>query len=190
MHTLRYTSPARFWEEALPIGNGRIGAMIYGGVGKEKIELNEDTIWSGRPSDEDGYKIRENIEDVRQLIRDGKYAEATERTDDMTDRHWVQSYHLAGNLYLDFGSDEYDSYERVLRLQDGIGNNQFYQALVGRHIEHRRIKVCLFADLPLALCLKIVIGICKGFCGNKGLKFTLQLTGIVRGNDRLVWSEV
>ena len=59
MNILKYNSPAKFWEEALPLGNGRIGAMIFGGTDRERIELNEDTIWSGRPSDEDGYSTRE-----------------------------------------------------------------------------------------------------------------------------------
>ena len=48
MHTLRYNKPAKCWEEALPLGNGRIGAMVYGGVDQERLQLNEDTLWSGR----------------------------------------------------------------------------------------------------------------------------------------------
>lgn len=117
MNSLRYNKPAKFWEEALPLGNGRIGAMIYGGVAQERIELNEDTIWAGRPSSEDGYGIKENIDSVRQLLRDGKYCEADARTDQMLGKHDVQSYQMAGNLYLNFDvSDEVDSYERSLDL--------------------------------------------------------------------------
>ena len=102
MKTLRYQSPADFWEQALPLGNGRIGAMVFGGTDQERIELNEDTLWSGRPGDEDGYSIREEIENVRRLVREKKYSQADALTDKMTGAHDSQSYQMAGNLYLDF----------------------------------------------------------------------------------------
>lgn len=53
-HLLFYRNPARCWEEALPLGNGRIGAMVYGRADEELIELNEDTLWGGRPRSFDG----------------------------------------------------------------------------------------------------------------------------------------
>ena len=49
--TLWYPQPARIWEEALPVGNGRLGAMVFGGVFAERVQLNEDTLWSGGPKD-------------------------------------------------------------------------------------------------------------------------------------------
>lgn len=48
---LHYNRPAKTWNEALPIGNGRLGAMIFGGIEKEQLQLNEDTLWSGTPKD-------------------------------------------------------------------------------------------------------------------------------------------
>jgi len=121
MHLLKYNKPAEFWEAALPLGNGRIGAMVYGGVENERIELNEDTLWSGGPSDEEGFSIRENIDSVRQLIRDGQYAAATEATDKMTGAHRVATYEPAGLLNLGFGGDtEVSSYERTLDLKTAI----------------------------------------------------------------------
>lgn len=126
MHTLKYHKPAKFWEEALPLGNGRLGAMIYGGVGRERIELNEDTLWSGNPSDEEGYSIKENIGAVRQLLRDGKYSEADARTDAMTGAHDSQSYQMAGNVYLDFtGEDDPTDYQRKLELDCGVATTSF-----------------------------------------------------------------
>lgn len=126
MNTLWYEKSAAFWEEALPLGNGRIGAMIYGGVARERIDLNEDTLWSGRPSEETGYKIRENIDTVRQLIRAGKYAEANALTDEMTGQHDTQSYQMAGNLYLDFAGDETcTGYRRTLDLQSAMATSTF-----------------------------------------------------------------
>ncbi len=127
MNTLRYEKPARHWEEALPLGNGRMGAMVYGRVDKERIELNEDTLWAGRPAEtEEGYSIRENIDAVRQLIREGNYAEATKLTDKMTGPHTVQPYLLAGNLYLEFGDAVgVDAYERTLDLATATSTATF-----------------------------------------------------------------
>ena len=74
--SLWYSRPAKFWEEALPLGNGRLGAMVYGGVGQEMIQLNEDSIWAGPPVPEVKESVQEEIDRVRQLLFDGKYAEA------------------------------------------------------------------------------------------------------------------
>ncbi len=127
MHMLYYNRPAKCWEEALPIGNGRMGAMIYGRPDTERIELNEDTLWAGGPSDEIGYAIRENIGEVRHLIREGKYADATRLTTEMTGTHRVQSYLLAGNLHLAFGHETCTDYTRSLDLTTAITKTR-YQA--------------------------------------------------------------
>ena len=76
--TLWYTTPATAWEEALPIGNGRIGAMIFGGVDEERIGLNEDTLWSGGPKDTTNPGAREVLPEVRRLLFAGEYAAANE----------------------------------------------------------------------------------------------------------------
>ena len=162
MNKLKYDKPACFWEEALPLGNGRIGAMVYGGVKQERIEFNEDTIWSGRPSEEDGYKIKENIEDARKLIREGKYSEATKLTDLMTGAHDTQSYQMAGNLYLDFETEgEYDSYQRSLEIDNAITKTSF--SLQGSVFEresfisgeHQVFAMRLSSDKSAGLNLKI-----------------------------------
>jgi alpha-L-fucosidase 2 len=123
---LHYDKPARHWEEALPLGNGRIGAMVYGGVALERIELNEDTLWTGGPSDMKSYDIPENIEAVRELLRQKKYTEACRRTSEMMARHDVQAYQLAGNLYVDFGTDDTCSdYRRSLDLKTAISTTTY-----------------------------------------------------------------
>ena len=73
---LWYRQPAKEWIEALPVGNGRLGAMVFGGIAKEQIQLNEDTIWSGGrayPTPVGTYKA---LPEIRQLLFAGKYAEA------------------------------------------------------------------------------------------------------------------
>jgi alpha-L-fucosidase 2 len=69
--------PAQYWNEAFPLGSGRLGAMVYGGVKSELVQLNEDTIWSGGPTDWNNPKAVESLPVVRELVMEGKYAEAT-----------------------------------------------------------------------------------------------------------------
>ena len=120
MHNLYYKQPAKDWQQALPLGNGRIGAMIFGDVACERIQLNEDTLWSGRPSSETGYHIQEQMGRVRELLREERYAEASAVTKKMTGAHDCQSYQPVGNLMLQFNDTEYDSYQRELHLQNAI----------------------------------------------------------------------
>jgi len=73
---LWYSEPARTWEEALPVGNGRIGAMVFGGVTDERIQLNEDTLWSGGPYDPVNPDARDALPAVRRLIEQREFASA------------------------------------------------------------------------------------------------------------------
>ncbi len=68
--------PAVYWTEALPVGNGRLGAMVFGGIEKERIALNEDTLWSGYPKDRNNPDAKEALPKVRELIAQEKYEEA------------------------------------------------------------------------------------------------------------------
>ena len=73
---LWYNQPARKWTEALPVGNGRLGAMVFGGTIQERIQLNEDTVWAGPPVPEDRVGAYKHIAEARKLIFEGKYSEA------------------------------------------------------------------------------------------------------------------
>lgn len=74
---LWYAQPALNWNAALPLGNGRLGAMVFGGVQEDILQLNEDTLWSGAPRDRSNPKALEALPVVRKLLFEGKYAEAT-----------------------------------------------------------------------------------------------------------------
>ena len=74
--TLWYEQPAKKWTEALPVGNGRLGAMVFGGTTVEQIQLNEDTLWAGPPVPEDRVGAYKHIAEARKLIFEGKYSEA------------------------------------------------------------------------------------------------------------------
>jgi alpha-L-fucosidase 2 len=78
---LWYETPASKWEEALPVGNGRLGAMVFGGVTTERLQLNEESIWSGGPEDADNPAALPALARIRELLFAGRYAEAQALTD-------------------------------------------------------------------------------------------------------------
>jgi alpha-L-fucosidase 2 len=122
-NTLWYKQPAKIWDEALPIGNGKLGAMIFGGVDNERLQLNEESLWTGDRSNvkdkEDGYK---NLPEIRKLLFDGKYAEAQEITERelMTPGNW-NMYQTLGDLTINFKhTGEISNYKRELNLDNAI----------------------------------------------------------------------
>ena len=118
-----YNKPASVWNEALPIGNGRIAAMIFGDPVNEKIQLNEGTFWSGGPSRNDNPDALEALPAIRQLIFEGKYSEAeTMVNQNMTAKQLHGSkFQPVGNLNLSFsGHDSYTDYYRELDLEKAV----------------------------------------------------------------------
>ena len=90
--TLWYAQPAERWEEALPLGNGRMGAMVFGGVEREHLQLNEDTLTSGEPpSDLRTIRTQGDFQRVTAWLRAGHYLEAEE----YINRHWLQCWPCA-----------------------------------------------------------------------------------------------
>ena len=118
-HILWYDAPASIWTEALPIGNSRLGAMIYGIPSSERLQLNEETIWAGRPNNNANPEALEYLPKVRQLVWEGKYKEAQ----DLATKH-VQAntnsgmpYQPFGDLYISFPNvKDYDNYYRELSI--------------------------------------------------------------------------
>ena len=101
--TLWYSKPAAQWVEALPIGNGRLGAMVFGGVDKERIQMNEDTIWDGYPRDPANPAALKALPEVRRLLFEGKNDEATRLAGKtmMGIPQGVKSYQPLGDLVLE-----------------------------------------------------------------------------------------
>ena len=103
--TLWYAKPAAHWTEALPIGNGRLGAMIFGGTDKERLQLNDITVWSGGPQlTADRPEAYQHLPEIQQALREGKYAEAQKLCSQyMTcQAPYFPSYQTLGDLELDF----------------------------------------------------------------------------------------
>lgn len=118
---LKYNKPAKAWTEALPIGNGRLGAMVYGNPLKEHIQLNENTLYSGEPtSTYKGTSIQPTYNTVTTLVNGGKYAEAQ----DIMAKNWLgrlhQSYQPFGDLFLEFQGDSVADFQRSLDIEKSI----------------------------------------------------------------------
>ncbi len=128
--TLWFRQPAKVWTEALPVGNGNLGGMVFGGVEHERIQLNEHSLWSGHPVIEDSADARDVIAQMRKLLLEGKNAEA-----DKLGAAWRPveslrgprpSYQTLGDLLLDFpAASTPQAYRRQLDLDTGIASVEF-----------------------------------------------------------------
>ncbi len=190
--TLWYDRPAKQWEQALPIGNGRLGAMIWGGVESEQISLNEDSLYSGEPpADLRSLDIRKTRAQVTEMIRAGKHAEV----DKFVAKHWLgrnqQCYQPLGDLKLTFGAaGTVSGYQRWLDIamatagvsyRDGNGVT-FTREVLASHPDGV-IAVRLRADKPGALSftatLESIHPTAKAIVADGQLALTGQLPGFV-----------
>ncbi|MHC4519029.1 MAG: glycoside hydrolase family 95 protein, partial [Planctomycetota bacterium] len=126
---LWYDKPAQKWTEALPVGNGRLGAMVFGGTDVERIQLNEDTLWAGPPVPEDRVGAHEHIARARELIFAGKYAEAQKimQREVMGQRISPRSHQTLGDLHIKMASatGSVESYRRELDLDTATATTTF-----------------------------------------------------------------
>lgn len=129
---LWYNKPAADWNEALPIGNGRIGGMVFGNIGCEQIQVNEDTIWYGGPMDRNNPSAKENLPIIQSLIKQGKIHEAERLCKQALSGtpFGMRIYQTLGDISIDYGldgvtADNVTAYERGLNLEDAISYTHF-----------------------------------------------------------------
>jgi alpha-L-fucosidase 2 len=125
---LWYRQPAAIWEEALPLGNGRLGCMVFGRVAQERLQLNEDTLWAGSPYVPDNPEANAALPKVRELIAQGRFKEATDLASAklMAKPLSEMPYGTLGDLLLDFLNPEKPaSYLRELDLETAIATTKF-----------------------------------------------------------------
>jgi len=141
---LWYDQPAIEWTEALPLGNGRIGAMVFGKTENETIQFNEETLWSGQPHDYANPGAHNFLEELRKLLWEDKQAEAHE----LGNRHFMSkpfgqlSYLPFGNILLNFSDHkEVTSYKRNLDLENAV-SSVFYE------VDGVQFKREVFASTP------------------------------------------
>lgn len=123
---LWYEQPAQEWIEALPLGNGRFGAMIFGHPINERIQLNEDSLW---PAD-DNWGLAEgdpeDLKKVRHLLIEGKNVQADSLfVDKFLNKTVTRSHQTMGDLFIDFDTDNYDNYRRWLNLENAVFESEF-----------------------------------------------------------------
>ncbi|WAC13493.1 glycoside hydrolase family 95 protein [Dyadobacter pollutisoli] len=121
---LWYNQPSgKIWENALPIGNGRLGGMVYGNVTDERIQLNEGTLWSGGPNRNDNPDALATLPEIRRLIFEGKQKEAEKLANKaiITKKSHGQMFQPAGELHLAFqGHDQFENYYRELDIERAV----------------------------------------------------------------------
>ncbi|MBB5865827.1 glycoside hydrolase family 95 protein [Xanthomonas sp. 3058] len=165
--TLWYRQPANEWVQALPVGNGRLGAMVWGGIAHERLQLNEDTLYAGGPYDATSPEALAALPQVRALIFAGRYAEAeTLANAKLLSRPRKQMpYQPLGDLLLDFDrADGISDYRRQLDLDTGVATTTFRSggALHRREVfvsaQSQCIVVRLSCDRPRAISLRVGIG--------------------------------
>jgi len=120
---LWYTHPAQEWKDALPVGNGRLGAMVFGQLAKERIQLNEDTVWNGKKRDRVNPEALETLPELRRLLFGGRAAEAEALSEAklVGIPHRQPPYQPLGDLNLEFpGLENASDYRRELNLATGI----------------------------------------------------------------------
>ena len=122
---LYYQKPAKCFEEALPIGNGSLGAMVYCGVTTDRLSLNHDTLWSGKPKRTAKENAYEAYEKARMLILEDDTDGAEDLICNEINADWSQNYLPMGNLYIKSDIQDFDNYNRTLDMQNAIVNVDF-----------------------------------------------------------------
>ncbi len=165
---IQFDKPASYWTEALPVGNGNLGAMIFGGVEQERIQLNEDTLWSGAAKDGNHPQAKETLQAIRDSIAREDYATADQLGKQMMGPY-TQSYLPCADLLLTMEhGNRFGGYSRSLELAEGI-------ARVAYTVGGTEYKREIFASHPDQV---VVIRL---ECSEPGmLSFRAKLTSVLR----------
>ena len=125
---LWYDAPARQWTDALPLGNGRLGAMVFGTPAQERIQINEETIWGGGPHNNVNYAAKDGLEQIRQALWEGRRSDAQALCDEYISSKSAHGmpYQTAGSLMLDFdGITDFTDYYRELDIERAVALTRF-----------------------------------------------------------------
>ena len=157
---LWYDKPAGdVWEAALPVGNGRLAAMVYGNPDHERIQLNESTVWSGSPYRNDNPNALKALPEIRELIFEGKNEEASKlAAQNIQTKTNGMKYQTVGSLWLNFpGHDKFENYYRELNLETAVVKSVYtvdgvkFTREVFASVPDQVIVIHLSADKPQSL---------------------------------------
>ncbi len=204
---LWYDKPANAWTDALPVGNGRLGAMVFGGVERERIQLNEDTLWDGGPRDTNNPKALEALPIVQKLLFEDKNEEATKIAGEtmLGVPHRIKSYQSLGDIVFEFPENgDVSEYRRELNLDTGITKTTYRRGQVNLSREvfasavDQLIAIRIDCDPSENITLDVtmtreqdatVTAISdntlrlSGQCGDDGMRFSAYLQIQVDGGD-------
>ncbi len=140
-----YNEPAKVWTDALPLGNGRLGAMVYGIPAAERIQLNEESIWTGQPNNNSNAKALKAIPKIQQMVWNNQYDEAENliNSDVMSNTNNGMAYQPFGNVYISMpGIMNYSGYHRELSLDSAVNTTRF----CSDGVEYCREVITSFSD--------------------------------------------
>lgn len=120
MHIIKYNKPAKNWREALPLGNGLTGIMIYGSLKKERLCFNDGTLWSGYPKDYNSNESLDNLDRVRKLIFENRNAEADALCEEKLTGFYSEAFMPLGEISLKFSGIDKTDYSRSLDLSNAV----------------------------------------------------------------------
>ncbi|MDL2242069.1 glycoside hydrolase family 95 protein, partial [Bacteroidales bacterium OttesenSCG-928-L03] len=163
---LWYDKPAADWNAALPLGNGRLGAMFFGAPAVEQLQLNEETIWAGSPNS-NAHKLEPGVLDqVRKLVFEGRYLEAQDLATAkiMSRTNHGMPYQTMGDLFISFpGHENYSDYYRELDINRALGtvtytsNGIRYKREIFTSFTDQAIIVRLTADQPQSISCNVFL---------------------------------
>src|SRR5699024_4566081 len=158
---LWYNQPANDWNEALPIGNGRLAAMVFGGIDTDRIQLNEGTIWAGEPGNNVPKHVYDSIQKIRKLLFKGdnlkaqKFSNRTFPREAPPNSNYGMPYQTAGNLNIDFqNQNDISHYQRSLDIGKAVASVSYrsnginYKREYFASIPDQVIMIRLTADKP------------------------------------------
>ncbi|MEL0455843.1 glycoside hydrolase family 95 protein [Flavobacteriaceae bacterium SZ-1-7] len=193
---LWYSEAANNWNEALPIGNGRIGGMLFGGVENDRIQLNEETVWAGEPGNNITRDYYDDVENIRKLLFDGKYEEAQKMALEIfpkntpKDNNYGVPYQTVGNLNLNFSNQEnISNYRRELDIENAISTVTYTSNGVNFKREYfvsypdQVMVISLSADKPKQLNFEVSMDTPHKIHSISAENNTLKLTGTTGNHE-------
>jgi alpha-L-fucosidase 2 len=205
----RYAHPANGWDEALPIGNGRLGGMVFGTVAQERVQLNEDSIWYGGPIRRNNTNGRDNLQEIRRLLECGDQvqAEYLTRMSLATSPRYYHPYQPLGDLFVHFFDHPsvVEDYERTLDVDQAIVTVSYrigsavYRREYFASAADQTILIRLTCDQPALLTLQAYLMrrpfdlgsaevgngtvLMQGECGRDGVRFSAGLQVVAKGGQ-------
>ena len=189
---LWYDSPAEYWEEALPLGNGRLGAMVYGNPVNEEIQLNEETISAGAPYKNYNPETKNYLSEIRQLIFEGKYPEAQTLAGErlLSKNGFGMPYQTAGSLRLRFQDQEgYTNFRRELDLEKAVASTTYtvdgvdYKREVFTSFADQLVIIRLTASQPGKLTFTTALTCPQDVNVTTSGKDAMTMEGVTKGNE-------